>query len=110
MAKTDKKTMELIATVKAQKAEIAKLALSVETVPDFTWDSYTAAEWIQDFRTRINKVQIATKREKLSKLEERLKNATKREKLSKLEERLKKIISPELQAELELEAIESELK
>jgi hypothetical protein len=43
---------------------------------------------------QTNKVQIASKREKLS----------------KLEERLKKIISPELQAELELEAIESELK
>jgi hypothetical protein len=145
MAKTDKKTMELIALVKTQKAEIAKLEkpsyktncsfsyiegtkssatnihvetdvrklismaaflaereksyketarlLNVDTVPDFQWDGYTVAEWLEDIKTRINKVQIAAKRSKLE-----------------LESRLKKIISPELQAELELEAIAGELE
>jgi len=145
MAKTDKKTLELIDLVKRQKAEIARLEkpsfktncsftyiegtksnavnihvetdvrklismaafllnqeenyketaklLGVENIPDFSWDGYPVAEWIEDLKTRINKVQIGAKRKKLE----------------ALEDRLKKIISPELQAELELEAIAGEL-
>jgi len=146
MAKTDKKTLELIETVKRERAEIAKLdrpsyktnlsftyiegnrgsatnlnvetdvkklilmaafltekensykgaakLLGVEKVPDFTWDGYTVAEWMQDIKTRIAKVQISAKKAKLE----------------TLEARLKKIISPELQAELELADIEADLK
>ncbi len=145
MAKTDKKTLELIEQVKRDRAEIAKLdkpsyktncsftyiegnrgsatnihvetdvkklilmaafltekensykgaakLLGVEKIPDFTWDGYTVAEWLQDLKTRISKVQISSKKAKLE----------------ALEARLKKIISPELQAELELADIEKEL-
>lgn len=145
MAKTDKKTLELIAQVKQQKAEIAKAekpayktnctfsyiegkmsdavnihvesnvknliciaaflqereksyveaakVLGVETPPEFNWNGSTVKEWIDDIKMRISKIQIGAKRKKLE----------------ALEERLNKIISPELRAELELEAIASEL-
>ena len=145
MAKTDKKTLELIAQVKQQKAEIAKAekpsyktncsfsyvegkmndainihveanvknliciaaflqereksyaeaakALGVEAPPEFNWNGFTVKDWTDDLKMRITKVQIGAKRKKLE----------------ALEERLNKIISPELRAELELEAIASEL-
>lgn len=149
MAKTDKKTLDLINEVKKQKAEIAKLdkpnwrttcsfsyvefnisnsinihvesnvgnlvkiaaflqhgeksyvetakgdrGLKVENLPPFTWQGFSLDDWMEDIKTRICKIQIATKRKKLEVLETRL-NA---------------IISPELRAELELEEITKELK
>jgi hypothetical protein len=73
----------------------AKL-LGVENPPDFkfTWDNFTADEWIGDIKARIAKIQISAEKEKLE----------------NLEKRLNKIVSPEKRAELELEAIEQELK
>lgn len=71
--------------------ETAKL-LGVDA-PEFTWDGFSTNDWINDIKMRINKIQITTKKKKLETLEARL-NA---------------IISPELRAELELKAIESEL-
>jgi hypothetical protein len=59
----------------------------------FTWGGFKVNEWISDIKTRINKLQIASKKASLEKLETRL-NA---------------IISPELRAKMELEAIASEL-
>ncbi len=70
----------------------AKL-LGVEATPEFTWSGYTTAEWVEDLKTRIAKVQITSKRKKLE----------------VLEERLNKIVSPELRAEIELDAISGEL-
>jgi hypothetical protein len=70
--------------------------LGVENPPDFkfTWDNFTADEWIGDIKARIAKIQISAEKEKLE----------------NLEKRLNKIVSPEKRAELELEAIEQELK
>jgi len=62
--------------------------------PDFSWQGFAVKDWLEDIKMRINKVQIASKKKKLEALEGRL-NA---------------IISPELRAEMELEAIEAELK
>lgn len=62
--------------------------------PEFTWSGFSVKDWLNDIKTRINKVQITSKKKKLELLEARL-NA---------------IISPELRAELELKAIEDELK
>lgn len=62
-------------------------------VPDFTWDNYSVKDWLEDIRMRINKIQISAKRKKLETLEARLNS----------------LISPELKAQLELEAITSEL-
>lgn len=67
--------------------------LGVEDAPTFLWQSFTIEEWLHDIKLRIDKVQISSKKQKLELLESRL-NA---------------IISPELRAELELEAIAKEL-
>lgn len=145
MAGTDQKTLELIALVAKQKAEISKaerpnwktncsfsyvegravdtislhvdtdvrklisiaaflqdreagyqraaLSLGVDSPPPFMWGNSPPADWLEDIRMRIGKIQIAAKKKKLELLESRL-NA---------------IISPELRAELELQAIASEL-
>lgn len=63
------------------------------TAPEFKWGNHAASEWIEDIKTRMAKVQISEKKRKLE----------------ILEERLNKIVSPELRAQLELEAITREL-
>ena len=73
--------------------EAAK-TLGVEDPPEFSWCGYSAKDWMSDFKSRINKIQIAAKKRKFE----------------ALEERLNKIISPEKRAEMELEAIERDLK
>jgi hypothetical protein len=73
--------------------QAAALTLGVESPPHFSWDGFNVADWLEDIKMRINKIQIASKKKKLETLEARL-NA---------------IISPELRASLELEAIASEL-
>lgn len=60
----------------------------------FNWGGYSAADWQHDIQLRINKIQITQKRKELETLESRL-NA---------------VLSPELKAELELEAIAKELE
>lgn len=67
--------------------------LGVSEAPPFTWNGYGVGDWIEDIKTRINKIQINVKKSKFE----------------ALEERLNKIISPELRAQMELEAIAAEL-
>lgn len=69
------------------------LALGVEA-PAFSWNGFSVSDWCEDIRMQINKIQIASKKVKLE----------------QLESRLSAIISPELKRELELQAIEDELK
>ncbi|CAE7860315.1 unnamed protein product [Symbiodinium microadriaticum] len=61
--------------------------------PTFQWGGFSVADWKKDIKTRIDKVQITDKKKKLE----------------ALETRLNKIVSPELRAEMELEAIAAEL-
>lgn len=61
--------------------------------PPFTWNGFTLEDWVEDMKTRIAKIQISTKQKQLDLLESRL-NA---------------VISPELRAEMELDAIAEEL-
>lgn len=72
--------------------EAAK-ALGVEDAPSWDYEGFPLTDWLDDVKLRITKVQIETKRRKLE----------------ALEERLNKIVSPELRAQMELEAIEAEL-
>ena len=67
--------------------------IGADPVPSFSWNGYSLDEWLDDLRTRVSKIQIAARRAKLE----------------ALEERLRKIISPEMQAQLELASIQSEL-
>lgn len=95
---TDVKKLILIAAFLSERngsyRNVALKVLGVENPPEFTWDGFSADEWIGDVKQRIAKIQISTEKKKLE----------------ALEERLNKIISPEKRAELELEAIEAELK
>lgn len=94
---TDVKTLIQIASFLQDREESYKKAsalLEVESAPDFTWGGFTVKEWIDDIKARINKVQIGMKKKQLE----------------ALEARAKLIISPELQREMELEAITNELK
>lgn len=68
-------------------------ALGVADPPAFTWSGYSVKDWHEDIKARINKVQLSAKKKKLE----------------LLESRLSAIISPELRAELELEAIQADL-
>lgn len=61
--------------------------------PTFTWGGYVVADWMGDIKARIDKIQIEQKKSQLAELESRLNS----------------IISPELRAELELQAIEAAL-
>jgi monoamine oxidase len=61
--------------------------------PAFSWQGFSVSDWLTDIKNRINKIQIASKKKKLEVLESRLNS----------------VISPELRAELELQAIEEEL-
>lgn len=72
---------------------VATKVLGVDKPPEFTWDGYTVEDWIGDLKLKITKIQIVAEKKKLE----------------ALEERLNKIISPEKRAELEIEAIASEL-
>ncbi len=67
--------------------------LGIEAPPEFTWGNSSVADWVDDLKTRIAKIQIGAKKKKLE----------------TLESRLNLIISPELRAKLELEAIAAEL-
>lgn len=91
----DIKTLVNIAAflVKKEEAYMEVAAdLGVEA-PSFTWKGFSVVDWLEDVKMRINKIQIASKKAKFE----------------ALEERLNKIISPELRAEMELEAIANEL-
>lgn len=68
--------------------------LGLSDAPPYVIGGFSTDAWIADIKSRINKIQIATKRKKLEALEARLNS----------------IISPELRAEIELEAITAALK
>lgn len=70
----------------------AAIELGVDPGP-FTWQGFLVKDWTNDVRQRLNKVQVAAKRKKLEVLETRLNS----------------IISPEMRAQMELEAITEEL-
>lgn len=70
-----------------EKSENASKELGVDY--NFKWLGFTVDEWKNDFQTRVNQISIQEKRKELAEIESRL-NA---------------IISPELKAQMELDAI-----
>jgi hypothetical protein len=62
---------------------------TLETTVPFKWMGFSFEDWKSDLQTRVNKIQIGSKKKELENLESRL-NA---------------LISPELKAKLELDAI-----
>ena len=84
----------IAAFLKDREASYKAVAVDMKVdAPDFTWDGFSVSDWMKDIKTRIDKVQIESKKKKLE----------------ALEARLNKIVSPELRAEMELAAIAAEL-
>lgn len=79
---------------KSQGYARAAETLGLTDFPHFSWGGSSVEDWVRDIKSRIGKIQVAAKKKKLEELESRL-NA---------------IVSPDLRAELELEAISAELK
>lgn len=77
---------------KARFEEAAKL-LGIESPPSFEWNGFSCEDWTEDLKARINKIQISSKRKNLEALESRLNS----------------VISPELKAQMELDAISEAL-
>lgn len=75
-----------------QKTENHSKAQELLGVPStkFKWFGFTFDEWFSDIKTRIDKIQIGSKRKELE----------------ILESRLDKLISPELRTQLELAEIQ----
>lgn len=84
-----RKIVEMFAFIidRKEKSENAAKELGVNYT--FTWLGFSVDEWKNDFQTRVNQISIQEKRKELAEIEARL-NA---------------IISPELKAQMELEAI-----
>lgn len=60
----------------------------------FQWGSYSFEDWIHDFQLRLNIINEKSKKEQLN----------------QLQKRLDAIVSPDLKAQLEIEAISKELE
>lgn len=88
------KLVEIAGFLLVQEESFQKASDFLELEPSkYLWNGYAVSEWLTDIKSRIAKIRIGEKRKKLELLESRL-NA---------------IISPELRAQLELEAITNEL-
>lgn len=67
--------------------------LEIENPPEFTWNGFSVKDWVEDIKTKINKIQINEKKKRLA----------------QLENKLDQIISPELRRQMVLEEVEKEL-
>jgi len=77
-----------------QKMEsIYKAASMLEVEAKFEWMGFTLEQWMADFKTRVEKIQISQKKQELK----------------DLEARLDKLVSKERREELELAAIKKQL-
>lgn len=84
-----RKLVEMLSFLNERKEKSEGAAQELGVTYSFTWLGFTVDEWKSDFQTRVNQISIQEKRKELAEIEARL-NA---------------IISPELKAEMELEAI-----
>jgi hypothetical protein len=84
-----RKLVEMYAFLMERKDKSENAANELGVDYKFTWLGFTVEEWKDDFQTRVNQISIQEKRKELAEIEARL-NA---------------LISPELKAQMELEAI-----
>lgn len=84
-----RKLVDMYAFLIDRKEKSEKAATELGVDYKFTWLGFTIDDWKSDFQTRVNQISIQEKRKELAEIESRL-NA---------------IISPELKAQMELEAI-----
>ncbi len=91
---TAKELVLLAAKVKIQEMGYNAAIDELGGSADFEYQGYSTDQWMSDFYTRLNKLNVDKEKRNLA----------------KLEQRLDAIISPELRAKMELEAIERELE
>lgn len=84
-----RKLVEMLAFLTERESQSEAAAKKLGVKYSFTWLGFKVEEWESDFQTRVNQISIQEKRKELAEIESRL-NA---------------IISPELKAQMELEAI-----
>lgn len=84
-----RKLVDMLAFLIERKEKTEKAAEELGVKYSFTWLGFTVDEWKSDFQTRVNQISIQEKRKELAEIEARL-NA---------------IISPELRAQMELDAL-----
>jgi len=84
-----RKIVDMYAFLIDRKEKSEKSATELGVDYKFTWLGFTIDEWKSDFQTRVNQISIQEKRKELAEIESRLNS----------------IISPELKAQMELEAI-----
>jgi hypothetical protein len=89
-----RKIVDMYAFLIDRKEKSEKSAQELGVDYKFSWFGFTIDEWKSDFQTRVDQISIQEKRKELAEIEARL-NA---------------IISPELKAQMELEAISSILE
>jgi hypothetical protein len=90
----DVDTIVSMAAHLVQKMEsVYKAASLLEVEANFDWMGFTFEQWMVDFKTRIEKIQISQKKQELK----------------DLETRLDKLVSKERREELELAAIKKQL-
>ena len=89
-----RKLVDMLAFLIDRKEKSEKSANELGVDYEFKWLGFSIDEWKSDIQTRVNQILIQEKRKELSEIEARL-NA---------------IISPELKAQMELEAITELLK
>jgi len=84
-----RKIIEMYAFLIERKEKSVLAAKELGVTYNFTWLGHSVEEWKEDFQTRVNQISIQEKRKELAEIESRLNS----------------IISPELKAQMELEAI-----
>jgi len=85
--------ISIVAFLLDRSKSYAEACTLLNVTSEFKWQGFTLKEWTEDVKTRLDKIQISSKKKKLEALEARL-NA---------------VISPELKAQMELEAIAREI-
>lgn len=83
------KLVHALAFLKTRAAAYDEAAAELGVKGGFSWLGFSIEDWTSDFKTRVDKVNIAKKKKELE----------------LLEERLDKLISPELKAQMELDEI-----
>lgn len=85
--------VSIVAFLLDRAKSYAEACTLLNVTSEFKWQGFTLKEWTEDVKTRLDKIQISSKKKKLEALEARL-NA---------------VISPELKTQMELEAIAREI-
>jgi hypothetical protein len=83
------KLVEMLAFLIERKEKTEQASKKLGVTHNFKWLGFTLEEWESDFVTRANQISLKEKRQELAEIEARL-NA---------------ILSPELKAQMELEAL-----